>query len=92
VGQEWVALLGWGSAALKCGVRDRWIDWESHPRLLPEMHPWESPHQNAAVCTKLQTRRTEEAPLGWGRPDHGLASDPILCSLESKKAALSPAD
>ena len=28
VGQEWVALLGWGSAALKCGVRDRWIGWE----------------------------------------------------------------
>ena len=28
VGPEWVALLGWGSAALKCGVRDRWIGWE----------------------------------------------------------------
>jgi Domain of unknown function (DUF4338)/DDE_Tnp_1-associated/Transposase DDE domain len=27
-GQEWVALLGWGLAALKCGVRDRWIGWE----------------------------------------------------------------
>lgn len=27
-GEEWVALLGWGSAALKCGVRDRWIGWE----------------------------------------------------------------
>lgn len=24
----WIALLGWGSAALKCGVRDRWIGWE----------------------------------------------------------------
>jgi hypothetical protein len=28
VGGEWVALLGWGSAALKCGVRDVWIGWE----------------------------------------------------------------
>ena len=28
-GDEWVALLGWGSAALKCGVRDRWIGWDS---------------------------------------------------------------
>jgi hypothetical protein len=28
VGDEWAALLGWGSAALKCGVRDRWIGWE----------------------------------------------------------------
>lgn len=27
-GGEWVALLGWGSAALKCGVRDGWIGWE----------------------------------------------------------------
>lgn len=24
---QWVALLGWGSAALKCGARDRWIGW-----------------------------------------------------------------
>ncbi len=28
VAGEWVALLGWGSAALKCGVRDRWIGWD----------------------------------------------------------------
>jgi len=27
-GAEWVALLGWGSAALKCGPRDRWIGWD----------------------------------------------------------------
>lgn len=27
-GDQWVALLGWGSAALKCTVRDRWIGWE----------------------------------------------------------------
>ena len=65
---------------------------ESHPCLLPQMQPWESPHQNAAGCTKLQTWRTEEAPLGWGRLDHGPAADPILCSLKSGKAALSPAD
>lgn len=24
---EWVALLGWGTAAFKCGSRDEWIDW-----------------------------------------------------------------
>ena len=28
LGEPWVALLAWGSAALKCGVRDRWIGWE----------------------------------------------------------------
>lgn len=27
-GADWVALLGWGSAALKCGPRDHWIGWE----------------------------------------------------------------
>ena len=26
---EWVALLGWGAAALKCGPRDTWIGWTS---------------------------------------------------------------
>ncbi len=25
---EWVALIGWGAAALKCGARDQWIGWE----------------------------------------------------------------
>jgi hypothetical protein len=25
---DWVALLGWGSAALKCAPRDRWIGWD----------------------------------------------------------------
>ncbi len=24
---QWVALLAWGAAALKCGVRDAWIGW-----------------------------------------------------------------
>lgn len=28
IGQTWVALLGWGSAALKCAVRDQWIGWD----------------------------------------------------------------
>jgi len=27
-GSAWVALLGWGSAALKCGPRDEWIGWD----------------------------------------------------------------
>ena len=26
-GEQWVALLGWGAAALKCGPRDAWIGW-----------------------------------------------------------------
>lgn len=27
VGERWVALLGWASAALKCAARDAWIGW-----------------------------------------------------------------
>jgi len=27
-GSQWVALLGWGSAALKCAARDQWIGWD----------------------------------------------------------------
>jgi len=27
-GAHWVALLGWGSAALKCAPRDQWIGWD----------------------------------------------------------------
>lgn len=26
-GNDWVALLGWGSAAFKCTARDQWIGW-----------------------------------------------------------------
>ena len=26
---RWVALIGWGAAALKCTPRDRWIDWSA---------------------------------------------------------------
>lgn len=33
---QWVALIGWGAAALKCSPRDRWINWSEerkHERL-----------------------------------------------------------
>jgi hypothetical protein len=29
---QWVALIGWGSAALKCSHRDRWIDWSKEQK------------------------------------------------------------
>lgn len=29
---RWVALLGWASAAFKCGPRDRWIGWSPEQR------------------------------------------------------------
>jgi len=27
LGHQWVALLGWGAAAFKCGARDKWVGW-----------------------------------------------------------------
>ena len=30
---EWVALIGWGSPALKCSVRDRFIGWDYETKL-----------------------------------------------------------
>lgn len=30
IGDQWVALLGWGSAALKCAPRDHYIGWDPH--------------------------------------------------------------
>lgn len=31
--KEWVALIGWGSPALKCSVRDRLIGWDYERKL-----------------------------------------------------------
>lgn len=32
LGGQWVALLGWGSAAFKCAPRDRYIGWDADTR------------------------------------------------------------
>lgn len=37
VQDQWVALIGWASAALKCTVRDAWIGW-------PEVIQWQRLH------------------------------------------------
>ncbi len=33
LGGQWVALIGWGNAALKCGVRDRYLGWDAETKL-----------------------------------------------------------
>lgn len=33
IATEWVALIGWGSPALKCSVRDRFIGWDDETKL-----------------------------------------------------------
>ena len=35
--EQWVALLGWGAAALKCGARDAWIGWTPSLKF-PRLH------------------------------------------------------
>ena len=49
-GGDWVALLGWGSAALKCGVRH-----------LGHLHSCASP----APATSLRRSATAPAPIPW---------------------------
>lgn len=33
IATQWVALIGWGSPALKCSVRDRFIGWDNETKL-----------------------------------------------------------
>ncbi len=33
IAERWVALLGWGSAALKCTARDRYIGWDDQTKI-----------------------------------------------------------
>ena len=68
--RKWVALLGWSSAALKCGPRDRWIGWpavfqwqrlsfianNSRFLILPEVH---IPNLASRILS-LNTRRLSE--------------------------------
>ena len=37
IATQWVALIGWGSPALKCSVRDRFIGWD-YERKLKRLH------------------------------------------------------
>ena len=34
LGERWLALLGWHSAALQCAARERWIGWSNLQRRL----------------------------------------------------------
>ena len=66
-GEQWVALLSISAAALKCGVRDRWIGWDftsqygrlklvannSRFLILPE---WHHPNVGSRVLSLMQRR------------------------------------
>src|SRR2546428_3801172 len=79
VGNEWVALLGWGSAALKCGVRDQWIGWgrelqwrrlhlvANNVRFL--MLPgWNQPHLASRILALNVRRLSQDWEVCHGHP------------------------
>jgi hypothetical protein len=76
---EWLALLSFSSAALKCGVRDRWIGWDfrcqydrlhllannSRFLILPGQH-----HRNLAsrILALAERRLVHDWPQRFGHP------------------------
>ncbi|HAU30838.1 MAG TPA: hypothetical protein DCW46_00810 [Desulfotomaculum sp.] len=45
---RWVALIGWGAAALKCSPRDRWINW-SQERKYERLQQMQISKRNAII-------------------------------------------
>ena len=78
-GEQWVALLSISAAALKCGVRDRWIGWNftsqygrlkliannSRFLILPE---WHRPNVGSRVLSLMQRRLMADWQACFGHP------------------------
>lgn len=78
-GHEWVAQLSISGAALKCGVRDRWIGWDftsqygrlkliannSRFLILPE---WHRPNVGSCVLALMQRRLVHDWQTHFGHP------------------------
>lgn len=76
---QWVALLSLSAAALKCGVRDRWIGWDfttqygrlkliannSRFLILPE---WHRPNVGSRVLSLMQRRLGGDWQTRFGHP------------------------
>lgn len=79
LGEEWVALLSFSSAALKCSVRDQWIGWDfrrqydrlhlvannSRFLILPGRHCPNLGSRTLALCKR---RLTVDWPAKFGHP------------------------
>jgi hypothetical protein len=76
---EWLALVGWSSAALKCSVRDRFIGWSTERKLTRLIYvannvrflilPWVSVKNLASRILSLNTRRlSRDYQDVYGRP------------------------
>ena len=76
---DWVALLGWGSAALKCGPRDQWIGWDralqwrrlhliaNNVRFLI-LPGWHQPNLASRLLALNQKRLSRDWELYYGHP------------------------
>lgn len=76
---QWVALLTLSAAALKCGVRDRWIGWDftsqygrlkliannSRFLILPD---WHHPNVGSRVLSLMQRRLVSDWQARFGHP------------------------
>lgn len=77
--EQWVALISMSAAALKCGVRDRWIGWDfttqygrlkliannSRFLILPD---WHLPNVGSRVLSLLQRRLVNDWQTRFGHP------------------------
>ena len=77
VGEQWVALLSYSAAALKCGVRDQWIGWDKRHQyaqlkrvvnnsrflILP---PWHLPNLGSRVLALGERRLKQDWPEYFG--------------------------
>ena len=78
-GEQWVAQLSLSAAALKCGVRDRWIGWDFRSQygrlkliannsrflILPE---WQRPNIGSRVLSLTERRVVADWPARFGHP------------------------
>ena len=78
-GEQWVAQLSVSAAALKCGVRDRWIGWDFRTQygrlkliannsrflILPD---WHRPNIGSRVLALLERRIASDWPARFGHP------------------------
>ncbi|MHB1625934.1 MAG: Druantia anti-phage system protein DruA [Candidatus Dormibacteria bacterium] len=74
---SWLALLGWGAAAFKCGPRDRWIGWTPssyRPADLVERLGRQVGSSQGAV----RTLRSARFPGPPSEPDARLTPHPAL--------------
>lgn len=77
--QEWVALLSFSAAALKCAARDRWIGW-SYRQQYARLHllanntrycilePWRRPNLATRVLGLCERRLVQDWSEAFGHP------------------------